>query len=510
MRPTSGFNHSASLNAHHHRYTKSLFRKTTSISFSVALTALLIWAFAPLTSDANYKAVSSTSASLNQAKIEAKTRAVVVLEQPLVKAARSFKALEAIGPQLTSPATEIKLAKIQPQLTEPSKSAEPPAKVVTETPIPLIIEPEIAPVGSVKSFIVKRGDTLSKLFQEAGIPLVLAIELNRTAAAKKIRSLKPGRELKLYFDADGQWETLEYALDKLTTLVIALDSDEFQVSEHEKEVSYETVATSGVINSSLGSAAAEAGLSYSMVSKLVDIFKWEIDFARDIQAGDQFKLIYQKAYLENEFIDDGEIMAAEFWNRGKPIQAVRFQNNEGKVAYYKPDGESLKRGFLRTPVKLAKITSGFSKRRLHPIKRTWTAHKGVDYGARSGTPILATGDGVVQYAGKKGGYGNTVVLRHGGETTTLYAHMRKFGKGIRTGKRVTQGQTIGYVGQTGWATGPHLHYEFRINGRHKNPLKVEFPRTDPVASSDMTKFKLSSAAHLNALTKSVQIKTAAR
>lgn len=510
MRSTLGFNHSASLNAHHNQhYTKSRFGRITSISFTVALTALLIWAFAPLANDANYKAVFSISTNINKAQLET-TRVIGVVEQPKVKADRSFKTLEPINSQ-PQPKAALVLAQVQPQLIDVATSKLSPKPAAT-SPADIEVQPApvTVPIGSVKTFTVQSGDTLSKLFREAGIPLVLAIKLNRAKEAKKIQSLKPGRELTFYFDAEGQWETLEYTLDKLTTLVIAPNEAGFQVNEYKEEVTYETVAASGSISSNLGLAGEEAGLSYNMLAKLVDIFKWEIDFARDIQSGDRFNLIYQKAYSGDEFIDDGEILAAEFWNRGKLIQAVRFENSAGDIAYYKPDGESLKRGFLRTPIKIGKVTSGFSKGRLHPIKNTWKAHKGVDYGAKSGTAILATGDGIVQYAGKKGNYGNTVILRHGGEYTTLYAHMKKFGKGVRTGKRVTQGQTIGYVGRTGWATGPHLHYEFRVNGYHKNPLKVEFPRTDPVASSDMPKFKLSSKVHLNALAESVQIKAVAR
>ncbi len=470
---------------------KSRFGRLSSAAFLVGTIALLTWAFAPLTSDTNYIAVSTAKISLNPASSLKSTLDNQDNIASSTTALRTFKAEDTLGSfKLKQSSASLPLELTQDQ--EHSSKEKTPLR------------------GSIKSFVVKSGDTLSKIFQEAGIPLVLAIKLNQTETAGQIRSLMPGREMRFFFSPEGQWETLEYTLDKLRTLVIRPKQDSFKITEHEKAVTYEMVVASGTINSSIGIAGEQAGLSYNMVSKLVDIFKWEIDFARDIQSGDRFHMIYQKAYVGNDFIDDGEILAAEFWNRGGSIQAVRYENTGGEIAYYKPDGESLKRGFLRTPVMLGRVTSGFSKRRLHPIKRTWKAHKGVDYGAKRGTPILATGDGVVQYAGKKGGYGSTVVLRHGGQTTTLYAHMNKFGKGIRTGKRVIQGQTIGYVGSTGWATGPHLHYEFRINGRHRNPLKVEFPRTDPVAASEMAEFRRESKQRLIQLSNSVEIKTAQR
>lgn len=472
-------------------YTSKRFRNSTSATILIAFVAVLAWAFSPLASDTNYIAVSSANNKQNAAVISNNANLVEQSNALTTDSARSFLAED----QPVKSNTELQLAKISSADTALEDNIMP-----KPTPV----------VGTVKSFVVESGDTLSKIFKEAGVPLVQAINLDRTPEAKDIRSLKPGREMRFFFDSAGQWETLEYTLSKLKTLIIKPEQDQFEINTHEKAVTYETVSSSGLINSHLGAAGEEAGLTYSMVSKLVDVFKWEIDFARDIQAGDRFHLIYEKGYVDNEFIADGGIIAAEFWNRGSSIQAVRYENNNGDIAYYKPDGESLKRGFLRTPVTLGRVTSGFSKRRLHPIKNTWKAHKGVDYGAKRGTSILATGDGVVQYAGKKGGYGNTVILRHGGNYTTLYAHMNKFGKGIRTGKRVTQGQTIGYVGATGWATGPHLHYEFRINGRHKNPLKVEFPRTNPVASNEMAKFKATSKQHLNQLSEAIEIKTAQR
>lgn len=293
--------------------------------------------------------------------------------------------------------------------------------------------------------------------------------------------------MRIYFDEDSQWETLEYDSDKLNTLIVSPDAGEFVITQHEKQVTYRTFTARGVIDSTLGLAAENAGVSVGITQKLVDIYQWEIDFARDIQTGDSFSVVYQKAYIDDELITDGSILAASFSSGGRTINAIRYTDSVGITAYFQPDGSSLRRGFLRTPVKLARITSGFGKRR-HPIKKIWKKHLGVDYGASRGAPILATADGVVQYSGKKGGYGNAVILRHGGIYTTLYAHMSKLGKGIRSGKTVTQGQVIGYVGRSGWATGDHLHYEFRVNGQHKDPLKVKLPKTLPLAKKEMDTF----------------------
>lgn len=488
-------------NRHNHHYNYHVasngyaehLRKAASFGVLIAFVAVLAWAFSPLTSDANYIAIPTAKNNLNAA-VAPDTPASPTANgnSGVANPAAKAKSMPTDG-KAASPIIGTVAAISGASISEINKVDNPPAAVAT-----------------IKSFTVKSGDTLSQIFKAAGVPLVQAIHLSRTPAAKAIHSLQPGRELRFFFNPEGQWESLEYTLDKLKTLLIKPNQDKFTVSTHEKAVVYQTVASSGTIKSSLAAAGEQADLSYNMVAKLVDIFKWEIDFARDIRVGDRFHLIYEKAFVEKEFIADGAITAVEFWNRGKAIQALRYTDKEGKIAYYRPDGESLKRGFLRTPIKLARVTSNFAKRRLHPIKKIWKAHKGVDYGAKTGTPIVATGDGIVQYAGRKGGYGNTVILRHAGSYTTLYAHMSRYGKGIRTGKRVIQGQTIGYVGSTGWATGPHLHYEFRINGHHKNPLKVEFPRTEPVAANEMAQFKRFSKQRLLQLSQATEIKTAQR
>ncbi len=341
--------------------------------------------------------------------------------------------------------------------------------------------------ADILEFKIKSGDTLTRLFSNANLPISQAINLSRNESAGKLNRLSIGKTMRIYYDQNKQLKSLQYDLDKLSTLKVTVVDGEFDIYTHEKQVEYRTFTAQGSIESSLGAAAEVAGMSSGLSSDLIDIYKWEIDFARDLKKGDHFSVIYQKAFVEDQYIANGPILAASFSTGGRTIEAIRYTDSDGVTAYFQPGGESLRRGFLRSPVSLARVTSGFGKR-LHPIKKTWKKHKGVDYGAKRGAPIVATADGIVQYAGKKGGYGNSVILRHGGIYTTLYAHMSKIGKGVRSGKSVTQGQVIGYVGKSGWATGNHLHYEFRVNGQHKDPLKVKLPKTLPLAKQEHEEF----------------------
>ena len=341
--------------------------------------------------------------------------------------------------------------------------------------------------GRIETFNIKSGDTLTRIFSRAGLPISQAIKLSRNKLADQLNRLSIGKTMRIYFDENSQWETLEYETGKLNTLIVSPDKGDFTITQHEKEVEYRIFTARGIIDSTLGVAAENMGVPASITQNLVDVYQWEVDFAKDIRAGDSFSVVYQKAYIDEEVVADGDILAASFHSGGRTIDAIRYTDSAGITGYFQPDGSSLRRSFLHTPVRLARITSGFGKRR-HPIKKTWKKHLGVDYGASRGTPILATADGVVQYSGKKGGYGKTVILRHGGIYSTLYAHKSDFGKGIRSGKSITRGQVIGYVGRSGWATGDHLHYEFRVNGQHKDPLKIKLPKTLPLARKEMDTF----------------------
>jgi len=229
----------------------------------------------------------------------------------------------------------------------------------------------------------------------------------------------------------------------------------------------------GTIEHSLFQAGQAAGLSDEIILTLVDIFGWDIDFALEVQAGDTFSVIYEEKYLHGRRIADGAVLAAEFSNRGEVHRAIGFRDRSGRIEYYTPEGRNVRRPFLRTPVKYSRVSSSFSAARHHPILKVSRAHRGVDYAAPEGTPVRATASGRVAYAGWNGGYGNLVIIDHGRGYRTLYAHLSRFRPGLRAGQRLRQGAIVGYVGQTGLATGPHLHYEFQVNGVHQDPLAFE-------------------------------------
>jgi murein DD-endopeptidase MepM/ murein hydrolase activator NlpD len=254
----------------------------------------------------------------------------------------------------------------------------------------------------------------------------------------------------------------------------------------------------GTIDSSLFVAARAAGVSPEIILRLAnDIFGWDIDFALDIQPGDRFSVIYEQKFRDGEYIGDGRILAADFVNAGTTHRAVYYESTDGKIAdYFTPDGRSMRRQFLRAPLDFTRISSNFDPRRRHPIMNMIRAHKGVDYAAPTGTIIKAAGDGRVSFVGTKGGYGRAVIIEHGGGISTLYGHMSRFVRGLNSGERVKQGSTIGYVGSSGAATGPHLHYEYRVNGLHKNPRTVSLPDAAPIPDAYVAEFKSHSAAAL--------------
>jgi murein DD-endopeptidase MepM/ murein hydrolase activator NlpD len=239
--------------------------------------------------------------------------------------------------------------------------------------------------------------------------------------------------------------------------------------------------TSGEIRTSLLAAADDAGIPDAVTLQLVDIFAGDIDIYHDLQKGDRFRIIYETHHRDGEELGPGRIVAAEFENAGKTYRAFLYRHANGAEAYYAEDGAARKSAFLRSPVNFSRITSGFSNARFHPVLHTWRAHKGVDYAAPIGTPVRAVGDGVILTASTQGGYGNVVEVQHRGTFSTLYAHLSAFAPSIEPGKPVSQGDIIGYVGQTGWATGPHLHYEFRVDDLQRDPQSVALPAVEPLA-----------------------------
>ena len=326
---------------------------------------------------------------------------------------------------------------------------------------------------------VRSGDSLARIFSRLRISPQQLDRLMRTGEDTAIlKRIMPGQTLK--FDVqDGELQQLVVQIDRLNTLHIQREGEDFGTHTTTRELETRVANASGEISSSLFLAGMDAGLSDNLVMELAGIFGWDVDFALDIREGDHFTLLYEEKYLDGEKLRDGDILAAEFTNRGKTYRALRYTDAGGRSDYYTPDGKSMRKAFIRTPVDFTRISSRFGKR-YHPTLKKRKNHHGVDYAAPRGTPIKAAGDGKIVHIGRKGGYGKTIIIQHGGKYSTLYAHMSNYNRKLRRGARVKQGQTIGYVGTTGRSTGPHLHYEFRVNGVHRNPLTVKLPTAAPI------------------------------
>ncbi|MDX1500023.1 MAG: peptidoglycan DD-metalloendopeptidase family protein [Woeseiaceae bacterium] len=354
------------------------------------------------------------------------------------------------------------------------------------SPIPLVLLPE--PEFDTLTLTIRSGDTLDKLFRQHQLDLGhLAMIARLDEAGRQFRRIKPGDVFEIEHD-EGRLVSMYTALSLTEALKVERDGDAFRASYVERPIDVRRRQAHGVIETSLFESAAAAGLSDKVIMNVAGIFAWDVDFVLDIRKGDQYYLMYEEIWQDGEFVTDGEIIAAEFVNDGRTYQAIRFVDDSGRADYFTPDGLSVRKAFIRAPVDFTRISSNFNPRRRHPILNTIRAHRGVDYAAPRGTPIKAAGDGKVIFRGVKGGYGNAVILQHGGNITTLYAHMSKFASQARVGARVRQGQTIGYVGSSGLATASHLHYEYRVNGVHRNPRTVELPKADPIGSEYRERF----------------------
>ena len=288
-------------------------------------------------------------------------------------------------------------------------------------------------------------------------------------------------------------------------LEIILSGDRYEVTKGALEIAKHEAHAFGIVTSTFYEAGIQAGLSKKIITNMASILEWDIDFGLDVRKGDYFSVIYEEEYLNGEKLRDGSIRAVEFVNNGKTHRAVLYTDEEGNDSYFSPDGKSMRKPFLRNPIEYTRISSYFTHARLHPILKTVRPHRGIDYAAAHGTPIRATGSGKIASLGEKAGYGNVVIINHGKTYSTLYAHLSRFANGISNGTQISQGQIIGYVGATGYATGPHLHYEFRINGIHQNPLTVKLPESDSLPQSEMARF---SRSVLGELAKLDTLKTA--
>ena len=366
-----------------------------------------------------------------------------------------------------------------------------------------VLEPEIAvepePEYDKLTLRVGRGDTMEKLFRKNGLDVGHLMQIAQLDEAdQRFRRIKPGDTFEVEHEA-GQVFSIYSKLDLTTALQVDRVEDNFTARIIERPVELRKRHAYGVIESSLFESAAQAGLSDKTIMNVAGIFAWDVDFILDIRSGDNYYVQFEEIWQDGEYVTDGEIIAAEFNNNGRQIQAVRFKDGEDNTDYFTPRGDSVRKAFIRAPVDFTRISSNFNPKRRHPILNTIRAHRGVDYAAPRGTPIKAAGDGKVIFRGTKSGYGRVVILQHGGNITTLYAHMSGFDAKARLGTRVRQGQTIGYVGMTGLATANHLHYEYRLNGVHRNPRTVSLPDAEPIAEKYRERFLAEAAPILEEL-----------
>ncbi len=350
-----------------------------------------------------------------------------------------------------------------------------------------------------KSVAVKPGQTLDAIFRQQGFPISLLQEIvalnGETRGLKKIR---PGEKFDFQTTPNGQFQKMRYAVDEKRYLLVRQEGDRLTAELQQREVYSEVAEAEGIIQSSLFTAGKQAGLSDAMIMNLANIFGWDIDFVLDIRKGDRFMLVYEKLFRDGEFLRDGRILAATFINQGEKFQAIYFV--DGDIAgYFAPDGRNMRKAFLRAPLNFAYISSGFNPKRMHPVLKRIRPHNGIDYYAPRGTPVYAAGDGTVTRSDYSAANGHHVFIKHANSIETKYLHFTK--RAVKRGQKVKQGQTIGYVGSTGLATGPHLHYEFVVNGVHRNPRTVPLPKVEPLKGSELTSFQTQAGSMLTQLSR---------
>jgi murein DD-endopeptidase MepM/ murein hydrolase activator NlpD len=366
-------------------------------------------------------------------------------------------------------------------------------RVVRELPLPAMVVagPEAAFWREER---VRRGDTLGAVLARLGVSDNGAWRfLQADGLSRALYQLRPGKTLRVETDANGRLVALRYLLPGGDQLIIDRASDGFRSSAGAPAAAVRLELRSAEINSSLFAAADAVGLPDAITMQLADVFSGDIDFLHDLRRGDRFAVVYETRYIDGEPAGAGRIVAAEFINKGTAYRAFFWHGGDGSEGYYGEDGKNLRKAFLRSPVAFTRITSGFSLARFHPFLQTWRAHKGVDFAAPTGTPVRATSDGKVALVAHQTGYGNVVAIQHSGAYSTLYAHLSRFAAGLKPGAAVRQGEVIGYVGQTGWATGPHLHYEFRVNNVQRNPMTIALPNARPLPPGELAQFAVQAA-----------------
>lgn len=337
---------------------------------------------------------------------------------------------------------------------------------------------------------LQRGDTVAELMQRLNITDEAASEyLRKSDETRAFRKLSVGNEVQAETDATGALVSLSYLGEQGSQIIIKKQGSAFTSHTIAAQLEKRLFVRTGTIKTSLYAATDAAGMPESAANQLTEIFSGDVDFHHDLRHGDKFTAVYELTYSNGALVKTGQIQAAEFINQGHSYRAVRFQSDANHSDYYTPEGKSLKKSFLRSPIAFSRVSSGFSLARFHPVLNKWRAHKGTDFAAPMGTPAKATADGQIAFEGVQSGYGNVVVLNHPGNLSTVYGHLSRFAKGIHKGSHVRQGDVIGYVGMSGLATGPHLHYEFRINGQQRDPLRVALPNALPINSANRVAFK---------------------
>lgn len=366
------------------------------------------------------------------------------------------------------------------------------------------LQPAVVVHGQDEAYVreeaVRRGETLPSLLARLEVDDADGIAWLRNAREARVlfNNLVPGRTLRVQTDADGRLISLRY-LNGSNLLTATRTGDTFEITEQTAQLEARVMSANGEIRSSLFAATDAINLPDAIAIQMAEIFSTDIDFHKDLRKGDTFSVVYEMLYDRGEPVRSGRVLSAEFINNGKTLSAVWFEQNGESGAYYTLDGRNIRKAFLRSPLEFSRVTSGFTRARFHPILQAWRAHTGVDYAAPVGTRIKATADGMVEFAGGQGGYGNVVILRHQSKYTTLYAHMAGFADGIRKGARVSQGDVIGYVGMTGLTTGPHVHYEFRINNVHHDPLSVAMPTALPIEPEHKAAFEAAARPYASRL-----------
>jgi murein DD-endopeptidase MepM/ murein hydrolase activator NlpD len=383
-----------------------------------------------------------------------------------------------------SPAPQNAAAAVPADHHAPEKAAE---SIVTAAAGAVVIQQ--ASVASFIEVIVGRNDTLDAIFRRMSLN---KSDLAAIRALPGIRQsldfLRPGDAIRVTH-SDGDIKELVRKVSETQTLDVVRQPSGFEAKMIDNPVETRVRTATATIDSSLFQAAGAADISDGVALKLANVFAWDIDFVLDIREGDRFTAVYEQIYQDGKYLHDGEVLAAEFVNNGKVYRAVRFVSDSGVVGYYTPNGLAMRKAFLRAPLEFTRVSSAFNPHRQHPILNTIRGHMGTDYAAPTGTPVHAAGDGRVSFAGQRGGYGNAIMLTHGSSVSTLYGHLSRFARNVHIGTHVQQGDVIGYVGMTGLATGPHLHYEYLINGVHRNPQTVQLPGAEPLRAEALQHFR---------------------